>query len=182
MIFRLNKRQQKFFENCVGELLASPKVREMGKYIQHGDTTTLTHCIYVAYISYALCCRLGLRFDERSLIRGALLHDFFLYDWHKKEGRKLLHAFRHPGIAEGNADALFSLNDRERDIIKKHMWPLTVLPPKYRESFFVGCADKISAFLEFINVEVCPQPADEGITKRGLVLHSFAGAAQRGIK
>ena len=31
---------------------------------------------------------------------------------------------------------------RLQDIIKKHMWPLTVIPPSYKESWVVTVADK----------------------------------------
>ncbi len=37
----------------------------------------------------------------------------------------------------------------EKDIIKKHMWPMTAVPPKYKESFIVTCVDKYCATIEF---------------------------------
>lgn len=33
----------------------------------------------------------------------------------------------------------------EKDIIMKHMWPLTAIPPRYPESFLVSFIDKLIA-------------------------------------
>ena len=41
------------------------------------------------------------------------------------------------------------MGDIERDIIKRHMFPLNIRPPKYRESWIVCLADKICAVNEF---------------------------------
>ena len=37
----------------------------------------------------------SIKINEKSLIRGALLHDYFLYDWHKSDQGHRLHAFFH---------------------------------------------------------------------------------------
>ena len=55
----------------------------------------------------------------------------------------------HPQIALHNAQKLFHLTDLEKDIILKHMWPLTLSIPKYRESFVVTFIDKYCAFKEW---------------------------------
>ena len=64
------------------EAIENEKVKRMDKYIQHGTTSTLDHCIAVAYVSFAMAKKLNIHCDYNSLIRGALLHDYFLYDWH----------------------------------------------------------------------------------------------------
>ena len=68
---------------------------------QHGTTTVMRHCVNVAAASQRLARVLRLRVDKQALIRGALLHDYFLYDWHdpsrKREG---LHGFVHPKTGE----------------------------------------------------------------------------------
>ena len=78
-----------------------------------------------------------------------MLHDLFLYDWRKPrpDGKKL-HAFRHPRLSLNNASKIFELNEIEQDIILKHMWPLTVILPKYKESYIITIADKYAALLE----------------------------------
>lgn len=78
-----------------------------------------------------------------------MLHDLFLYDWRKpRPDGKGLHAFRHPRVALNNASKIFDLNVKEQDIILKHMWPLTVVLPKYKESYIITLTDKYATFLE----------------------------------
>ena len=124
----------------------------MDTFIQHADVSCLEHCLWVAYLSYWICERLNLSVDRRSLIRGALLHDFFLYDWHKKSSRKGLHGFTHPRAALENAERLFPLNGKEKDIILRHMWPLTPVPPRYLESYVVSLSDKFCSLVETLRL------------------------------
>ena len=78
-----------------------------------------------------------------------MLHDLFLYDWRKKQDdRKGLHAFTHPKTAYENASKLFDLNEKEKDIILKHMWPVTISFPKYKESYLLTLVDKYCALNE----------------------------------
>jgi len=117
------------------------KLATEAAYTQHGDTSCLTHSVAVAYYSCRLAERLGgaKRFEMRQLARGALLHDYFLYDWHEKsvippppEG---LHGFSHPLTAHRNAKRDFDLTALEENIIANHMFPLTLLHmPTRRES------------------------------------------------
>ena len=85
------------------------------------------------------------------MARAAILHDLFLYDWrHSKAMLKGWHAFRHPQIALENALNICDLNEKEKDIILKHMWPVTFFQlPKYKESFIITIADKLSALKSF---------------------------------
>jgi uncharacterized protein len=136
------------YEKCIGDIIQNEAVRSMKNIIQHSDVSCLEHCLFVSYSGYLICERFGL--DYRSAARGGLLHDFFLYDWHIKETHKGLHGFNHPHTALENAEKHFCLNDIEKDIIKKHMWPLTVRIPRYKESFIVSLADKYYSFLEII--------------------------------
>jgi uncharacterized protein len=148
----LSQSEKAFFNECVSELLCSDKVRLMSNFIQHADVSCLDHCISVAYTSLWLSRLLGISVDCRSMIRGALLHDFFLYDWHEKSDRKGLHGFTHPKTALENARRQFALNKREEDIILRHMWPLTPIPPKYRESYIVSFSDKICSVMETLRL------------------------------
>ena len=87
------------------------------------------------------------------MARAALLHDLFLYDWrHSHEDLQGWHAFIHPQIALKNASKFCILNDMEKDIIAKHMWPVTFFRfPKYKESYILTITDKLSALKSFRN-------------------------------
>ena len=137
-----------FFE-IIQDIIDNDTVKQMKNFRQHCNTSCYKHCMQVAYFTYIACKKLKL--DYISATRAAMLHDLFLYDWRKKY-RNIelpgLHAFVHPQIALKNASEIFSLNELEKDIILKHMWPVTFSFPKYRESYIVTIMDKYSACLE----------------------------------
>ena len=135
------------FNTIIEDLIHNDTVRQMQNYRQHFQTTCFDHCVTVAYYSYKMCK--FLRLDYKSATRAGMLHDLFLYDWRKpRPDGKGLHGFRHPRIALNNAKKLFALNEIEQDAILKHMWPLTVFLPKYKESYIITIADKYATFLE----------------------------------
>ena len=85
----------------------------------------------------------------RALVRGALLHDYFLYDWHAFDGgAHRLHGLFHAGRALKNARAEHALSPIEENAIHRHMFPLTPIPPRCREGWLVCLADKACALCE----------------------------------
>lgn len=136
------------YDSCVSDLIDSPGVLSMSEFTQHGNVSCLEHCKHVSYYSYVLCRLLGL--DYRSAARGGLLHDYFLYDWHYNAPSRW-HGFEHPYIALENAKRDFELTETECDIIKKHMWPLTLSLPGCWETFIVSCVDKICTVSEVLS-------------------------------
>lgn len=142
----ITKSEIDLFLDCIGDLLESEVVQKMCNFTQHGDTTTFDHCLMVSFKSFQFCRKFNL--DYRAAARGGLLHDLFLYDWHDKDLDINLHGFYHPGIALRNAKKAFVLDDKEKEIIKKHMWPLTVVPPKCREAYVICYFDKTCTLKE----------------------------------
>lgn len=141
-------RDAEYFSS-IEDLIGHEQIQRMGSFIQHGDTSCLEHSLSVSYRSYLLCRKY--RLDFRAAARGGLLHDLFLYDWHIPEpGRRRWHGFTHPRIALRNAEACFDLNEVEKDIIRKHMWPLTPAFPRFRESWVVSMVDKYITMQEFV--------------------------------
>ena len=132
------------FGQIVADLLAEPCVQALNEMSQHSTGNRLDHSVYVAYLSFLMCRRL--RLDHVAAARAGLLHDFHFGSDENGVGR----LWRHPHDAVENAKALCGgLSELERDIIVKHMWPLTRPLPRYRESFVVSLADKFAAALEF---------------------------------
>lgn len=62
-----------------------------------------------------------------------------------------LHGFSHPWRALENAERDFPLGPIERDTIVRHMFPLTLAPPKYREGALICAADKLCALCETVS-------------------------------
>jgi uncharacterized protein len=143
--------EQEYYE-AIDDIYEHDEFLKLKEFFHH-NSSIYVHVHDVAYLSYRICKYLKL--DYRSAARGALLHDFFLYDWRNHDipdlPREKYHGIEHPAIALDNAQKHFSLNEIEEDIIKKHMWPLTLVPPKYKESFIVSFADKYLSSKEFIN-------------------------------
>lgn len=136
----------KEFDDIIGELIKNYKVQQMKKYRQHCDVSCYEHCYNAAHICYVVSKKLG--WDYESATRAAMLHDLFLYDWRVKGDRKGHHAFTHPKLACYNASKIFDLNEKEKDIILKHMWPLTISLPQSKEGFLLTFVDKYSAVAE----------------------------------
>ncbi|MGN1204445.1 MAG: HD domain-containing protein [Lachnospiraceae bacterium] len=151
------RRLYREIQNNASDITRSHNFNRTKFHVQHGTMTVNSHCMNVARYSLAISNRLekmGIQCSRRELIRGALLHDYFLYDWHDKDrvGIKNLHGFRHPKVALQNAEQEYPLTDREKDIIVKHMWPLTVVPPTCREAWIVTTADKWCSLLETFRI------------------------------
>lgn len=143
---RYKKHHRKFWR-IAREIHKNPNLKEMNEYTQHGDVSTFDHCASVARMSYLINHKLKLKCKERDLVRGAYLHDYFLYDWHNWDGH--LHGFSHPHVALKNADKVFELSEIEKNIIKSHMWPLTFLNiPRCREAWVVCLSDKLCSIRE----------------------------------
>lgn len=139
---RLSAKDRRLLKETLKELNRQGRLQEEKLAKQHGSTSVYQHSINVAYLSLWLAGRLPLRTDRRALVRGALLHDYFLYDWHKKDDGHRWHGFRHGKTAARNAKRDYRLNRLEEYIIARHMFPLTVLPPKSKEGWMVCLADK----------------------------------------
>ena len=147
--------QEKYLEDteymeCVRDLMEHPVVQSMENYIQHGSTTCLAHCIQVSYLSYRICRKFG--WNSREAARAGILHDMFLYDWHThgRETGERFHGFTHPRTALRNAEKYFSLSPEEANIILRHMWPLTPVPPGTGAGFAVVYADKLCSLTETV--------------------------------
>ena len=158
---RLEKRYKKHRElhnklkEHAEDILNSEKFQSTREHIQHGSIAVHRHSIDVAKQSLLIAKALHLKVNEKEMVRGALLHDYFLYDWHdaERENFQKWHGFHHPGIALRNANEDYDLTDREKDIIEKHMWPLTLRHvPKYKESWVVTMADKYCSALETLKL------------------------------
>lgn len=143
------------FEMIVADILNHPKFETL-KQIEHHGNGLYAHSLSVAYNAYVIALKFGL--DAEAVARGALLHDFFFEDWRKADtsSRKGLdkiremHGFSHPKKALANAQKYFDISEKEADMIVKHMFPLTLNPPKYRESWVVTCVDKGVAIKEML--------------------------------
>lgn len=144
----MKKGSNSEFNYIIKDILSNERVNKMKNYMQHCNISCYDHCLSVSFLCYKMCKKLNL--DYISASRAAMLHDFFLYDWRKNK-MFTFHAYKHGKIAYNNAIKEFKLNDIEKDMIINHMWPVTIMPPKYKEGYILTIADKICATKEIID-------------------------------
>ena len=138
------------FRELVSEVAADPRTKRMQKFIQHSNKSTYDHCMDVARHSYYFAKRLNLQVDEKALVRGAFLHDYYLYDWHTFGDH--LHGYHHADIAKANAIRDFDISPTEAAIIHSHMWPLNLTRvPTCKEAAVVCFIDKVCSLRETLN-------------------------------
>lgn len=135
--------RKRYFNEILSQIREDSRFDQTKEYIQHGNVSVYRHSINVAYYSLCIAMILGMTQHKKDLVRGALLHDYFLYDWHESDPSHRLHGFRHPGWALRNAQQNFDMSPIEQNIIKRHMFPLTPVPPRYKEAVLVCIVDKI---------------------------------------
>lgn len=139
--------EDKEYMVLIFDLLNHEKVQKMKQYRQHYNINCFDHCLFVSYNTYLICKKCHL--DYISAARAGILHDLFLYDWRKREnGRTGHHAFTHGMTAYKQASTFLDLNEKEKDMIIKHMWPVTLAIPKYKETFIMTLVDKYFAVAE----------------------------------
>ncbi|MBW2140016.1 MAG: radical SAM protein [Deltaproteobacteria bacterium] len=143
---KANEGLRREFVSIVEPLIAHPSVIKLRNCNHHFGKTRLDHVLDVSWLSFKASKYFHLNY--KAAARGALLHDLFHYDW-LREGPRF-HGFRHPKIAVRNASQVTALTDMEQDIIKKHMWPLTLIPPRYAESWFVCFSDIYCSWRDYI--------------------------------
>ena len=144
----MNEKYLKIINKHAHDILENEKYQSQCNYIQHGKTSVLTHEMNVTIYALKLVDKFKLKVNEHSLVRGSLLHDYFLYDWHVPDKNHRLHGFTHAKRAMLNASKDFNLNDIEKNMIYTHMFPLNLRIPKYKESLILCLSDKIVATKE----------------------------------
>ncbi len=147
-LFVLSEDELLIFSDLFLDVVERTDLKQMGDYIQHGNTNTLLHCVAVAHFSYLFAKVFRININMKHLITGALLHDYCLYDWHVPDKSHKWHGFRHPFTCARNAKDHYGINHIEEDVILRHMFPLVPIPPKYRESAIVCLVDKVCSLYE----------------------------------
>ncbi|MBQ6042017.1 MAG: HD domain-containing protein [Oscillospiraceae bacterium] len=120
--------------------------------LERFGTSVYEHSVAVTVECLRIADQFDIAVDRRSLIRGALLHDYFLYDWHSRPKEHRPHGFTHAKTALGNAERDFQINPIEAEMIRCHMFPMNILRvPHHRESIILCLADKTVASKETLN-------------------------------
>ena len=136
-------KYRKEFIDIVNPILENGEFLKTKQKNHHG-INRFDHLMRVSYFSYIITRVLKLNYKETA--RAGLLHDFFTDE--TKGSSQIKSLRKHPTYALENAKKHFKLTDREEDIIKTHMFPVTFTPPKYMESWIVDIVDDAASVYE----------------------------------
>ncbi|MDR0553447.1 MAG: HD domain-containing protein [Treponema sp.] len=141
-------KKRALFDEYARDILEHELFQQGKRIFSHGAVTIYEHSIEVAEKAFSMI-EDDETIDTRCVVRAALLHDFFLYEWHIPGWRYIMHGWAHPAIAAEKAREVFGISDKEYSCIKTHMWPWTFWRlPRCREGWIISWADKQIALKE----------------------------------
>lgn len=131
--------------NIVKEILDNAEFQKRKDYKHHEKRSVYAHSLMVSFKAYTVAKKI--KIDYRAVAIGGLLHDFYYEDWQKNNHKKKFfkkHGFVHAKEALDNSKKIFPLlmNKKIENIILRHMFPLNIIPPKYKEAWLVSIIDK----------------------------------------
>lgn len=142
----MTKEFDREYRQIVYHILVNEEFHKI-KSIEHHGVTRYDHSLKVSYYSYKIAKFLHLDYEETA--RGGLLHDFFLSNEKRSSKERFISTFVHPKKAVKKAEENFNLTEKEKDMIRTHMFPVNLAVPKFAESWIVSLVDKAVAVLEF---------------------------------
>ena len=135
------------------DILQSDRYRKAETVVHHGTTSVYRHSLAVARYTLARCIideARGKEVSERDAVRAALLHDIGMTDDEVHDALAPQKCYLHPKRSAEIAEKEFHANEVQLDSILHHMWPLNVVPPKYREGWILILADKHCSLNEVV--------------------------------
>lgn len=136
--------QDQNYRQIADPIIEHPKFVKLKLEQHHLLCTRYDHCLTVSHYTYHIAKMF--KMDVVSATRAALLHDFF-FNPHDAKGVYTL--VNHPDIALNNANKHFELNDKEKNAIASHMFPLGKTKPRSKESWLVTIIDSSVALYEY---------------------------------
>lgn len=143
--FKLTPQDRNYFLSEINKIIFTENFQRLKQYYHHATISTYAHAIKVALLSYEFAKEHKWKINEKELIRAALLHDLYFYDWHDKHNGIHLHGLFHPKLAAKNATELYQITKKEKRHMIHHMFPLTPLPPTTKEGWIICYCDKKAA-------------------------------------
>ena len=137
-------------ETIYQTFLNDERILRMRDISMHRGSNCYEHSFKVAKYAMKIALRGNKKnLDLETLLIGAILHDYYLYDWRKDRSKLKKHAYKHPYIASENATRDFGVSKEIKKIIETHMWPFNFKDfPSSKEARIVDIADNNVAFIE----------------------------------
>lgn len=135
-----------------GRILTSPEFQSAFQQTHHNVTTVGDHSLNVAVAALCICAflaRLHIHTRTRDVTEAALCHDLGILGRHEKFANNRQCCHQHPLDSVEVARRLDpDMDDRTLEMIRTHMWPMTLKPPTSREGVIISLADKYCAIRE----------------------------------
>ena len=146
----ITEEQKKQLEDIYQSFLHDEKILKMKDISMHRGSNCYIHSFKVA----KLAIKRALRHNKGNLyiiLLGAILHDYYLYDWRKDRSKMNHHLSEHPYVAAENAERDFGIHAPIKKVIQSHMWPVNFSEfPKTKEARIISNADKTIYLREIV--------------------------------
>lgn len=156
----------------VEDILLNDEFQKRKYFLHHHNLSVWDHSILVSFKAFLVAKYFGA--DTRVCAIAGLLHDFYSQAWlYSSELEKIddgkylrdcnvkkpffkMHGFVHANDAALNYVKYFPelKDDRVTNAIKRHMFPLNIVPPKYKEGLIITVIDKINTINELPSIVV----------------------------
>lgn len=122
--------------------LHNEKILKMKEISMHRGSNCYIHSFKVTKLAIKRALR-HKKGDLYVILVGAILHDYYLYDWRIERDKMKHHLSSHPFAAAENATRDFNIPPKIKKVIESHMWPVNFTEfPKSKEARIISNADK----------------------------------------
>lgn len=139
---KLSDEEKRELEEIYQAFLHDEKILRMKDISMHRGSNCYVHSFKVAKTAIKRALRHN-KGDLKTILLGAILHDYYLYDWRNDRSKMEHHLSAHPYIAAENAVRDFGIHEPIKRVIESHMWPVNFSEfPKSKEARIISLADK----------------------------------------
>ena len=137
-------------EEIYQTFLHDEKILRMKKIPMHRGSNCYIHSFKVTKLAIKRAIR-HKKGNLEVILLGAILHDYYLYDWRVEKEKRNEHIYKHPYIAIENAIRDFGIHEPVRKVIETHMWPFNFTHfPASKEARIITLADKTIYIKEIV--------------------------------
>ena len=140
----MSSTKKEEFEILIKDIENNNNFKELDNEFHHG-ISRYGHSYRVAKGVYKITKKLRMNYEEAT--RAALMHDFY-FDYQLEDNTPMKNLVAHQNMAVLNASKYYELSKLQKNMIESHMFPLSKVLPKYKESICLTIVDKAVAIYE----------------------------------